>query len=268
MKHKRILTAGSTIAALALAAVATPVIANHAWSTYHWSTPDGVVRVPVVDTTSGTWPARVKLASDDWNRSANIQSAYTRGTANQKRCPQVSGTIQVCATAYGRTGWLGIASITLSGGHIASGTTKLNDTYFTQAQYNTESWKQLVTCQEIGHDYGLGHQDEDFNTDTTNSCMDYTSQPAGNEHPDQHDYDQLALIYAHLDGAAAAATSTANKGKPLGIDTGDSPAEWGRVVGRDAAGRPNEYVRNVNGYTVITHVTWAPDAKVPPGRLD
>ena len=104
-------------------------------------------------------------------------------------------------------GWLGIASIWLSGGHISQGTTKVNDTYYTMAQYNTPSWRAAVTCQELGHDYGLAHQDEDFSTDATNSCMEYTSWPEGNEHPDQHDYDQLLEIYDHFESASAAASS-------------------------------------------------------------
>ena len=64
--------------------------------------------------------------------------------------------------------------------HIIAGSTKLNDHYFNLPQYSGESWAQLVACQEIGHDYGLGHQDENFNTDLTTSCMDYTSAPAWN----------------------------------------------------------------------------------------
>lgn len=257
---------GLALAGLALAAVAAPVMANHAWSNYHWATSDGVVKVPVVDNTTGTWPARVRIAVADWNRSAHIQSPYSTSTTNQKRCPQKAGTIQVCNAAYGQVGWLGIASVSLSGGHIVAGTTKINDTYFAQARYASESNKQLVTCQEIGHDYGLGHQNEDFSTDLTTSCMEYTSQPQGNEHPDQHDYDQLAAIYSHLDGAATVTATTAQRGKALGVETGDSPAEWGRAVGRDKAGRANEFVRNFNGYTIVTHVTWAPDAKVPEAR--
>lgn len=251
----------SSIAAAGLA-IAAPVAANHAWSTYHWATSNGIASPALVDTTNGAWPSRVKIANTDWNRSNNVQSTYSTGTTNPKRCPQKSGTVQVCNSSYGQTGWLGIASISLSGGHIVSGTTKLNDTYFAMPQYSAESWKQLVTCQEIGHDYGLGHQDEDFSTDNTSSCMDYTSLPAGNEHPDQHDYDQLAAIYAHLDGAATVATTSQSRGQPLGIETGDSPAEWGRAIGTDKAGRPNEFVRNFNGLTVITHVTWAPHVKV------
>jgi hypothetical protein len=41
--------------------------------------------------------------------------------------------------------------------------------------------------------------------------MEYTSQPAGNEGPDAHDYEQLALIYAHSEGGD---TGDGGGGKP------------------------------------------------------
>lgn len=252
----------ASIAALA----AAPGMADHAWSTYHWQTSNGIAKPPVIDNTTGDWPGRVAIAVADWNESAHIESTLTSGTTNAKRCPMVSGTIQVCNSSYGNTGWLGIASISLSGGHIVAGSTKLNDTYFADPRYNTPSWKQLVTCQEIGHDYGLGHQDEDFSTDATSSCMEYTSLPGGNEHPDSHDYDQLAAIYNHSEGSGGGGGGSGGpgKGKPLGIDVGDTPAQWGKAIGRDAHGRENVYARNFNGYTVITHVTWAPGEERGP----
>ena len=60
-----------------------------------------------------------------------------------------------------------------------------------------------MICQEIAHDFGLDHQDENFSNPNLGTCMDYTSDPEGppsNEHPNQHDYDQLESIYSHLDG--------------------------------------------------------------------
>ncbi|MFZ9395959.1 MAG: hypothetical protein ACO25F_07865 [Erythrobacter sp.] len=252
------------VASLA-ALVATPGLADHAWSTYHWQTSDKVARPLVVDNTIGHWKARVATAVEEWNKSTNIKSELSSGATNAKRCPMVSGTIQVCNSSYGNTGWLGIASISLSGGHIVAGSTKLNDTYFAYPDYNRDSWKQLVTCQEIGHDYGLGHQDEDFGTDATSSCMEYTSVPEGNERPDAHDMAQLGLIYDHSEGGSSGGGGGGpGKGKPLGIDVGDTPGQWGKAIGSDAHGRDNVYVRNFNGYTVITHVTWAPGEKRGP----
>ena len=84
------------------------------------------------------------------------------GTANPKTCKATAGRIEVCNSTYGKNGWLGIAQIWLSGGHISQGTVKLNDTYFKTAQYNTTAWRNLVSCQEVGHTFGLDHQDENF----------------------------------------------------------------------------------------------------------
>lgn len=249
----------------AAVAIATPVLASHSWSTYHWKRTTAELTVPIGDNVDSRWDSYLVTAVNDWNKSAYIQSPLGAGSTNPKNCRGVSGTIQVCNSSYGQTGWLGIASISLSGGHIVQGTTKLNDTYFNTAQYNTPAWRALVTCQEIGHDYGLGHQDEDFNTDSTNSCMDYTSRPEGNEHPDAHDYEQLTTIYGgHMESASMV---IGGRGA-MGAATGDTPAEWGRAIGFDSHGRPNVFERvDGPGQKTITHVFWAL-GEGPRGRND
>ena len=63
--------------------------------------------------------------------------------------------------------------------HITQAITKLNDTYFNTAAYNTPAWRRLVTCQEIAHNFGLDHQDEAFDNPNLGLCMDYTSDPGG-----------------------------------------------------------------------------------------
>jgi hypothetical protein len=250
------------IAAFAGAAglLATPVVASHSWNNYHWVRTTTQISPPVVNITNSTWSARVATAVADWNQSTVIQSSLTNSTGNNRTCKPQAGKILVCNAAYGQTGWLGIASIWLSNGHISQGTTKLNDTYYAMAQYNTPAWRQAVTCQEIGHDYGLAHQDEDFSTDATNSCMEYTSVPAGNEHPDQHDYDQLLSIYNHTESAAQAAAM----GKvPSAMAIGHTLKDFGRPVGTDKQGHWNMFERDVgNGVKVITHVTWLPEMHV------
>jgi hypothetical protein len=238
-----------------LAGMAAPVIASHSWNNYHWIRTSAELTVPVGDNVTANWDGYLSTAIADWNKSTVINSPKVPGSATSKQCRAVSGTIQVCNASYGRNGWLGIATIWLSGGHISQGTTKLNDTYFTMAQYNTPSWRQLVTCQEVGHDYGLAHQDEDFATDNTNSCMDYTSAPAGNEHPDAHDYEQLLLIYNHMESGLN--LPSGGRGSS-GAEAGDTPAEWGRAVHFDRQGRPDYFELNEgNGNRKITHVFWA-----------
>ena len=269
--------------ALVVGALALPASANHKWGKYHWQTAAGVVEVPVIDHTSGTWPAHVTTAVNTWNNPAAaspavgsvpdvIEVGLSSGATSNTACGHVMNQIHVCADDYGANGWLGIASISIGGGrHIIAGSTKLNDYYFSPSYsggfYNTSTWRQLVTCQEIGHDFGLGHQNENFQTNATDSCMEYTSTPDSNdETPDFHDYEMLGEIYAHdagtSDGGGNTKPGNGNGGgrpgnRGLGIDPGNGPADWGTPVTRDRRGNPSVYMRNEHGYLVVTHVTWA-----------
>jgi hypothetical protein len=244
---------------------ATPVLASHSWNGYHWSRTTAELTVPVGDNVDSRWDSYLTQAVNDWNASTVINSPKVAGSTNPKNCRAVAGTIQVCNSTYGQTGWLGIASISLSGGHISQGTTKLNDTYFNSAQYNTPAWRAMVTCQEIGHDYGLAHVDETFNNVNQGTCMDYTNAPAGgvvggfnygpsNERTNAHDYEELTTIYNHLEsGMAINGNASSAASEP-----GDTPADWGRAVHFDRQGRPDYFVADYgNGNKKITHVFWA-----------
>jgi hypothetical protein len=224
---------------------------------------------------------------DDWASGSTVldfKPTYPVGsTADPKRCNPIAGQVLVCNAKYGQRGWLGIASIWLSGNHITQGTTKLNDTYFNTTTYNKPAWRQFVTCQEIGHDFGLDHQDEGFSNTNLGSCMDYTNDPDGagdgtstdNQHPNTHDFQQLTTMYTHLDSTNTATLSAAatnfgvrEVGKPASPPSGDrgvgdTMADWGEPVHRDGKGRPDVFVRQLgNGRRVITHVLWALEAKV------
>ena len=275
--------------------VSTPAFATNSWGGYHWAR----ISIPFplwVNTalTKDVWTTAVTGAVRDWNSSTGggppgtvplgtvptgtslILSLSQRSPlgVNTKQCSPIAGQILVCNDSYGPRGWLGIASIWLSGLHITQGTTKLNDTYFNMAAYNTPAWRSLVACQEIGHDFGLDHQDTTFSNPNLGTCMDYTNSPAGagnygpsNEHPNQHDYDELILIYNHNDGFTTATASTnfgiRQVGRALapGLSSegsGNSPAEWGRAIRFDAQGRPDVYEKLLGpGQKVLTHVFWA-----------
>lgn len=261
--------------ALTISAVAIPASANHKWNRYHWETATGTVEVPVIDHTDSKWTGRVADAVNDWNdpkvvlgnstTAPDVINATYVGAGYDAACNHVLHEIHVCNDAYGDVGWLGIASISIGvGRHIVAGSTKLNDTYFDGYPfYNTDVWRQLVTCQEIGHDFGLGHQNENFSTNLTDSCMEYTNTPTAiDKTPDFHDYEMLGEIYAHdatTDGGGTGPGKGGNGGgkKPLGISPGNSPADWGTPVQRDARGNPSVYMRNEGGLLVVTHVTWA-----------
>ncbi len=178
-------------------------------------------------------------ASTDWSASDILNTTIVTGLANPKNCRATAGRVEVCNSTYGNNGWLGIASISITGGtHITQGTVKLNDTYFNTAQYNTPAWRAMVTCQEIGHTFGLDHQDTSFKNTNLGTCMDYTSNPSGppdNTHPNQHDYDELDLIYAHLDSTTTIGQSARNS-FAVEIDHND-PRSWGLLVKQSYGGR-------------------------------
>ena len=105
-----------------------PVLANHAWSTYHWSRTTSQITPPVGDNVTSQWDSYLQTAVADWNQSIYIQSPLVAGQSNRRTCRPRAGRIEVCNSTYGNTGWLGIAQIWLSGGHISQCVTKLNDT--------------------------------------------------------------------------------------------------------------------------------------------
>lgn len=255
----------ATIVGLAAAAVlsgAAPAAADHSWGGYHWARTAAPFTLQLGDNVNSTWDSYLATTSTDWTSSAALNTTIVPGQSNPKRCNAVAGTVQVCNSTYGQNGWLGIASVWASGAHITQGTVKLNDTYFRTAKYNTPAWKNMVTCQEVGHALGLGHVDEAFDNPNQGTCMDYTNNPTGppnNEHPNQHDYDLLDLtIYAHLDSSSTVAASAA---QTRSVDPGDTPASWGRAVAFTKDGRGRVYVRDLgNNQRITTFVSWAPDA--------
>ena len=178
------------------------------------------------------------------------------GSRSAKLCDAKTGLVQVCNAKYGSNGWLGIASIWASGSHITKASVKLNDTYFSTAYYNTPAWRNLVSCQEVGHTLGLGHQDETFDNPNLGTCMDYTGNPETNQHPNLHDYAQLATIYAHLDTTTTVASTTAVAPGASGADVAD--AAWGRLVQVTNHGQGAWFERDLGGGDVVlTHVFWA-----------
>ena len=201
------LAAAMTAAAVGLSS--TPAQADHSWNNYHWGR-TGAVQVQIHSSVTSDWSDELSVANTDWNKSTVLDNTVVAGATDsrtRRRCPTMSGAVRVCNYTYGRNGWAGLASISVSGGHIVRATAKMNDTYLAQ---DSAAMRQLVMCQEVGHDWGLDHQDENFNNPNLGTCMDYTNNPSTNQHPNQHDYDQLAAIYNHSD-AAATTGKAANK---------------------------------------------------------
>jgi len=234
--------------------------ANHSWGNYHWARSANPFTLKVGDNVSSTWDAYLDEAIADWSDSSVLDLDKVTGGTRPRSCRPTSGRIEACSARYGNTGWLGIAQIWASGNHITQATTKVNDYYFNTPSYDTPAWRRLVMCQEIAHDFGLDHQDENFDNPNLGSCMDYTSDPDGppsNEHPNAHDFAQIETIYTHLDstttiGQTVNAMPTAANEIAL-----DGPAQWGRRVRSTNRGLTELYVQDFgNGHKVFTFVTW------------
>src|SRR5688500_3128599 len=157
---------------------AVPVFGAHAWGTYHWRrTSTAALNLPIHDNVTSQWDSYLSTANADWNQSVIFNNTLLNNSplSSARKCASATGKIEVCNATYGNNGWLGIAGISISGSHITKGYTKLNDSYFDTATYNQPKWRAMVTCQEVGHDFGLGHVNENFNDPNTGSCMDYSN---------------------------------------------------------------------------------------------
>lgn len=242
--------------------------ASHSWGGYHWARTSNPFALKTGDNVSSAWDVYLDEAIADWSQSAVLDLQEVTGSKNPKTCRPTAGRIEVCNAAYGNTGWLGLAQIWITGGtHITQAVAKLNDTYYRTSTYDTPAWRRLVMCQEIAHDFGLDHQDENFDNPNLGTCMDYTSDPDGppsNEHPNSHDYEQIALTYEHLDITTAIASSTLPKNMPpaMGQIDFETPRQWGRLIQSGGNGRVAVYEADFGGgHKVLTHVFWADPAR-------
>ncbi|MBI4062351.1 hypothetical protein HY410_00355 [Candidatus Gottesmanbacteria bacterium] len=236
--------------------------ATHSWGGYHWARSANPFTLKLGDNVSSGWDAFLATTSSDWSVSSVLDTTIVPGGTKPRPCRPTSGRVEVCAASYGNNGWLGLAQIWVSGLHIAQGITKMNDTYFTTSTYNTPAWRNLVMCQEVGHTLGLDHQDENFNNSPLGTCMDYTSDPTPNQHPNQHDYDELELIYAHLDSFTTLQSGTQKL--PLGLSVSEAAkngdfenrSDWGRELRNN--GHVALYERDFGGgFKLFTFVVWA-----------
>lgn len=227
--------------------------ASHSWGNYHWARTSNPATITVIDSMTTDWDDNLDAAISDWSQSSVLNIAEEAGASDastRSRCRAVKGKVRSCNYTYGNNGWLGLAQIWVRGSHITQGTAKMNDTYFSNPAYD-ETARQHVVCQEIGHAWGLGHQDEsgaDLNT-----CMDY-ADALDNPSPNAHDYAQLETIYSHLDN------STTIGAAPVGFENANVHAQenWGTKVHEVANGRSAIFERDFgNGFKIFTFVVWA-----------
>lgn len=203
---------------LVLAALFSTVsYAGHSWGTYHWARTTNPFNLQVIDSVSPNWDTELNTALfgnaalNGWADSEVLDLTIESANDNKnirKRCPMATGKLRVCNERYGNNGWLGIATIGIdANSHIVEGTAQVNDSY--ASYWSIAGEKQHVMCQEIGHVFGLNHTSTDGSSQGT--CMDY-SQDLGSQGPNLHDFEQLASIYAHLDGYDSYATGGGGDG--------------------------------------------------------
>jgi len=252
---------------LAVLALLPPALdATHNWGPgakgYHWQrTTSAIKQIPVRRFHSAKWLPRFATAMTDWQKPAMTKIKPKLGATGGAKnpCPFAMDQITSCDGSYGNTGWLGLASISFytATGHIAQGTSKVNNTYFNQAQYNTVAFQQFVICQEIGHNFGLGHVNENDANKNTGSCMDYTSRPAGsasepnNMHPNTHDYALINTKHNHVGSAALlpglAPLRQAEMPAALAAYNPLKLSELGTLVARGSDGRTEQYEKDFGG---------------------
>lgn len=250
----------SLFVCLGFTALSSVAHAEHSWGSYHWGRTANSFTLQLGDNVSSAWENYLKKAATDWSQSSVLDADVRDGTtADRKKCRPTAGRVEVCSASYGGA-WLGVAQIWISGGHIYQATTKVNDFYFKAgSKYDTPEWRSLVMCQEIGHTFGLDHQDENFSNTNLGSCMDYTSNPAGNGTPNDHDYAQLQTIYGHIDGTTSATQASAQNVPPPAMNEIDfeGPGQWGKLVRSTRGGRLEQYELDFGGGNkIFTFVIW------------
>ncbi|MDP9224897.1 MAG: hypothetical protein M3P18_13840 [Actinomycetota bacterium] len=258
----RALSAGLVVAVLSAASL----YATHSWGGYHWARLSNPFTLKLGDNlTTADWKSHLSQTSSDWNSGNTPVITAIVGGTSRKRCSMVAGTTQVCNGSYGFNGWLGLASINIiDGTHITQGSAKMNDSYFNTSTYNNPNEREHVMCQEVAHTFGLDHQSTDGSSQ--NSCMDYFSNTgttnAGSTlstKPNQHDFDELNIIYAHLDSTTTVAATTSLAGSASEVS--DDPNSWGQLVSQSKNGRSSTYEQfERDGSKTVTHVYWTLEA--------
>ncbi|HVT02444.1 MAG TPA: hypothetical protein VHL58_03605 [Thermoanaerobaculia bacterium] len=248
----------------------TSSFASHSWGGYHWARTSNPFTLKLGNNlTSADWVGHFRQTIRDWNAgNTPLTSAEVTGSSN-KRCSMLAGTTQVCNGTYGNNGWLGLASINITGGvHITQGSAKMNDTYFNTSTYNNTNEREHVMCQEVAHTFGLDHQSTDGGS--LNTCMDYFSNTGANAgstlstKPNAHDFEELNTIYAHTDSTTTVSSFEGSvfSLNPTSDDDSmfDTADKWGKVVDATPDGQTTTYAKELpNGDTQITFVIWARD---------
>lgn len=264
-RARRAALIGSLMGALLLTA-AGPAAASNSWGGWHWARSANPFTLKVLNSTSDSrtpvggqnWPTLLSAVAADWSQSTvldlALQPQSVADQAARAACAPSLGFVRVCNAENPDVTWLGLAtvypSVTGGGSHVEAATAQVNDSWFDTPLYNATNARQVL-CQEVGHTFGLDHQDtsgKDLNT-----CMDYATA-LDNPSPGSHDFQQLQTIYSHLDSAGAASSSK-GRSQPKKAVLQLPPGFHG--TGNHSRGHTSTFVREVDGRTVLFNVIWA-----------
>ena len=290
-KNKSFWSIGVILAVLMLILLPTTASAHHPWLNYHWARQSNSFSLQIGNNLSAFWTPYLPGAIADWNQASMLDLHVVDGSTNGQVCAPTRGRVEVCNADYGPTSWLGITRVwTLDGSHITQATVRLNDLPIVGNPAYREEWRTYLLCHEIGHTFGLAHQDENWYNPPLHSCLDLVQDNVITEspHPNQADYDTLEYIYAHLDGfntfepfirliltfdnsgdngrddgqATVGLAGRPNKIVEMSIDP-----DWGKPISKDSIGRPDIFEQTLaNGERVITYVDWTPPVESGLGR--
>ena len=157
------------------------LVASNQWSCFHWevSTLSYTISVPPGGdaTQTAAWSTVLADEIEDWDTGTCI--TFNSGGSN----------IKATADFFGENGWLGLATIHINGCTIQSATADMNRSYLDGATY-TEAFDRHVTCQEVGHDFGLDHRKGPKNA----TCMNDQLMWGARDYFDDHDSDLVNSI--------------------------------------------------------------------------
>jgi len=133
----------------------------------------------------------------------------------------------------------------------------LNHNSFNTSTYHDPSAKQQVKYQENGHTFGHRHQHGRQATSCMNDGFQYLFN-AAYEYPNQHDYDELGVIYAHLDDSSTIGASARGPSNAAAANA----ADWGPPA--ESQGRELVFEKDLGGGHKL--VTWVlvENPNIPP----
>ena len=176
----RLATACGVAAALTFGAV---LVADHSWGGYHWARTTASFNLTIVNSTTSDWDPYVSQAIgrlvkfERAQHGRRSQRIYRRpGIAVSAADPQAPSASAISHTAS-TAGWVSRGFPSTPPGTSLPATRSSTTPISVRRRYNQPDWKQSVACQELGHNIGLYHQDEDFDNVSLESCMDYQDPP-------------------------------------------------------------------------------------------